>query len=149
MTGQILVPLDGSELSHRAIPWADAWAHALGADVELIRVMSTPAIQAISSDDVYDYFGERESIQAQQILNTAASKFKLAQHVTTHLTDGIAADAIVDRAQQSAPALIVMATHGRTGFTRTLMGSVAASVTRRSRVPVLAIRTDLIYPPSV
>jgi nucleotide-binding universal stress UspA family protein len=149
MSSQILVPVDGSQLSHRAIPWADAWAFALDADVELMRVRSRPVMQATSSDDVYDYFGERESIQAQQALNAAASLFNRAQHVTTHLVDGIAANAIIDRAHQCGPMLLIMATHGRTGFTRTLMGSVAASVIRAARVPVLAIRTNLEYPPGV
>lgn len=149
MTHKILVPLDGSDLSERAIPWADAWAGALDADVELLRVMSTPAFMPTSSDDVYDYFDGRETLKAQQALVAATSKFKYAKRIETRLVDGFPSDTIVTQARERGSTLIIMATHGRGGLTRTLMGSVASSVIRRSHVPVLPIRSDLLQPPGV
>jgi nucleotide-binding universal stress UspA family protein len=58
------------------------------------------------------------------------------------VTDADAADAIVDTAHERNAGLIVMASHGRGGLGRALFGSVADSVLRRSRVPVLLIRLE-------
>jgi nucleotide-binding universal stress UspA family protein len=56
------------------------------------------------------------------------------------LITGVPGPAIVELAQQEDVGLIVMATHGRTGLTRTLMGSVAEEVVRKAKCPVLTIK---------
>ena len=56
------------------------------------------------------------------------------------LIAGVPGPAIVELAQQENVDLIVMATHGRTGLTRTLMGSVAEEVVRKAKCPVLTIK---------
>lgn len=146
MNYKILVPLDGSDLADRALPWADAWAGALDAEVELLHVTSAPAFAPVSSDDVYDYFDERDTLKAQEALEAATHRFTQARHIGTRLVNGLPSDTIVLQAEERGASLIIMGTHGRGGLTRTLMGSVASSVIRRSRVPVLPIRSDLLMP---
>jgi nucleotide-binding universal stress UspA family protein len=56
------------------------------------------------------------------------------------------AEAITDYARDNGMDLIVMATHGRTGMTRLMLGSVAQSVLHQSSVPVLLVRPESCYP---
>jgi nucleotide-binding universal stress UspA family protein len=58
---------------------------------------------------------------------------------TTRLVEGNPADAIVDHAREMNAAMVVMGTHGRSGFRRFLLGSTAERVVRMSTVPVLTV----------
>lgn len=165
MTYRILVPLDGSELAERAIPWADELAGGLQASVELLRVvphdirweaaeaevqlnrrlMSTPEPPM----GVYRRLVEEEKAEAELALSRARSRFERARYVETTVVPGWPADMIVARAQITDATLVAMASHGRGGVTRALLGSVASAVIRRSGVPVLAIRADLLMPPHI
>ena len=61
--------------------------------------------------------------------------------VETHLMEGGPAGAIVDFARQAGADLIVIGSHGRTGLSRLLMGSIAEQVVRNATCPVLTIKT--------
>jgi nucleotide-binding universal stress UspA family protein len=78
---------------------------------------------------------------ATQYLESAAAPLRDAGlKVQSHWVDGDPPEAIAAAAEREAADLIVMATHGRSGFSRLWLGSVATQVVRRSSVPVLLIR---------
>lgn len=163
MTYRVLVPLDGSNLAERAIPWADELAGALQADVELLRVVphdlrsealaaevefnrritSSAAGQEIAPMDLV----EAEESEARRALSRARGRFRRARVVEATVLHGSASEQIVSRAQIGGATLVAMASHGRSGLARALMGSVAEAVIRRSGVPVLVIRANLLMPP--
>lgn len=165
MTYRILVPLDGSELAERAIPWADELAGGLQASVELLRVVphdirweaAEAEVQLnrrlMSAPEppmgVYRRLVEEEKAEVGLALSRARSRFSRAKYVETTVLAGWPADMIVARAHITEATLVAMASRGRGGVTRALLGSVASAVIRRSGVPVLAIRADLLMPPHI
>ncbi len=133
MAYRILVPLDGSEVSELAIPWADAFAEALGAEVELVQVVSTHG--DADAGRVEAATETNELLRARALLRHAMKVDAVAVH-------GSAAEAIVARARFSEATMIVMASHGRGGLARAVQGSVTDDVIARSATPVLVVRAD-------
>jgi nucleotide-binding universal stress UspA family protein len=141
MTKKILCPVDFSPASDRALDNAAEMAKALGAEVELLHiyqmpilalpdapVMATPTFIA----DITDAAGRALAQRKEQLQ-------ALGVGVSTHLMEGNPAEAIAQRAHEMKAAMIVMATHGRSGFRRFLLGSVAERVVRVATVPVLTV----------
>lgn len=144
MSSQILVPLDGSALAEQALSCATMLAAGLPAELVLLRAVSLPA-------DVQDIL-ERADLGAEEKpppLAAEASAY-LAQvagqlegsglEVTTTVRCGPAAEAILDYVEQMDIEQIVMATHGYSGISRWVHGSVAERVVQSASVPVLLVR---------
>ncbi len=143
MTGdpQLLVPLDGSDASARALPYAAVLARALAVQITLLAVWQPIAPHALrfrgapSAADV-----ERETeATAETYLGQARSLIDAALPVTTLVRRGDPAGEIVDAARTAKAKMIVMSTHGRSGISRWRLGSVAGRVLRESETPLLAI----------
>ncbi|MDP6822626.1 MAG: universal stress protein [Dehalococcoidia bacterium] len=124
---KILVPLDGSTLAERALSVARALARRCAADLELLTV-------------VPDGDGDRSSATAAPYLAAIAEQAESeSDPIKCHVVQGDAAPGIVDFTRSQGFSLIVMATHGRTGFVRGLLGSVTDQVILNSPVPVLVV----------
>jgi nucleotide-binding universal stress UspA family protein len=150
MNYRILVPLDGSRLADKVVPWADAWAESMGAELELLRAVGAPVPSVFAEGaPVADYyFTEQDVVRAHRVLEeTAREGFKGSSRVDLRVMEGAAAQVILDRAHERAFDLIMMSTHGRGGLTRTLLGSIAGKVLRRAGAPVVTVRADLAGPP--
>ena len=120
MIDTIVVPLDGSELSHGALPIADELAAALDASVLLLASGWGSTVAELQA-----YLDDRGASLT-------------ASFTTSVVPDTFPATAIA--AAMSGPGdAIVMATHGRTGFGKALLGSVAEDVLKRSDHPVLLV----------
>ena len=159
---RILVPTDFSPPCEAALATAGVLAAQFGAEIHLVHVLEDPNTTAAHASDVYGYVppGMRESwrkeVQAQldALLNLPG---KPQFRVMTHVMFGSPARAIVDYARDNAMNLIVMGTHGRSGFAHLLLGSVAERVVRTAGCPVLTVRgsaralatseTDAAYTP--
>jgi nucleotide-binding universal stress UspA family protein len=129
----ILVPLDGSPLAERALPFAMRLAQATSARVVLTRV--TPLFGPLGGDADLG-----TAIAAQVYLDEVAAKLAEAGlSVESSTPTGEAASEIVDEARARAADVVVMATHGRSGAGRWLYGSVADAVLRHSPVPVILV----------
>lgn len=148
MNYRILVPLDGSPRASTVVPWADAWAASMDAEVELIRVVSAPVPSAFAEGaPVADYyFTELDVLRAHRTLEEIATGFNAAPRVDVSVVEGGAADGILDRARERAVDLIMMSTHGGGGLPRSLLGSVAGKVLRQAGTPVVTVRADLPGP---
>jgi nucleotide-binding universal stress UspA family protein len=146
---RILVPLDGSARAERAIPWADELGGALGAEVELLRVVGPNDLpDEVFSDAVAYQVVENESRAGRATLDLEAEQFVRVTAPAREIMFGVPGATIAARAQVSKINLIVMSSHGRGDLERAVLGSVADEVIRDSRVPVLVIGDDIPSPPS-
>jgi nucleotide-binding universal stress UspA family protein len=144
MATKILVPLDGSTLAEQAVSCATMLARGLPAELILFRAVSIPSdikevldLAELSSEApitplVTEATGYLEQV-AEQIRRTGLS-------VNTVVYCGPAADAILDYVVQTGVQQIVMATHGYSGVSRWVHGSVAERVLQSASVPVLLVR---------
>lgn len=132
----ILFPTDFSENADQAFPLACSLARDCGARLVVLYVMP-PLL-------------ERERLDARQHpeeyyagLWKALRELRTPDenvHVEHRLEEGNAAEKILEVAEEIQAGLIVMATHGRTGLGRVLLGSIAEQVLRRAACPVLTVR---------
>jgi len=113
----IVVPLDGSELSEAALPTAAAIAEAADAHMDLVTVALT-----------YDAPLETQMDSLTRNALARAEAAVLARHpkVGQTVLAGVAAEEIAAHARKSSADLVVMATHGRTGLRKFVLGSVAS-----------------------
>jgi nucleotide-binding universal stress UspA family protein len=142
---RILVPVDFSPGSDEALRYAVELARPLRASVHLLHVVEDRLAAGMWSADAYttDVPGLQVNIvedaeaHLERIIPTiAGAKYGLEHDVRT----GAPAATIVAFAQEVVADLIVMGTHGRTGLSHALMGSVAEQVVRTAPCPVLTLR---------
>lgn len=142
MYKNVLLPTDGSAASNAALEEALKFASHCGAAVRLVYVCEDPPY--VLAEGPVD-LGDAIERQGELILAQAAEKArKAAVAATTVLVkpgDRRVAAAITEEAERSGCDLIVMGTHGRRGLEHFLLGSVAEGVLRRSKVPVLLLRS--------
>ncbi|WP_298010204.1 universal stress protein [uncultured Aquabacterium sp.] len=147
MYEHLLVPVDGSELSNKAIDHSIGLAKMLGASITgFTAEPPLPVLVVEQSAVAYDVatFQEHEKrceAHAREVLQAFADKAKAAgvtfdgQFV---ITDSVQ-DAIVETAKRQGCDLIVMATHGRHGLDALIHGSLTKSVLAHSQVPLLVL----------
>ncbi len=144
MLKKILVPLDESLRAERALPVAARIARASKGCIVLAEVISPPVDYAGSLAPVPLVTAEMiesELKQAESYLKAVASSPVLAGIETrTQALYGIPAQALLALSQEEGIDLIVLCSHGRTGFARWVLGSVAQKLTHESAVPVLVLR---------
>jgi nucleotide-binding universal stress UspA family protein len=139
----LLVPLDGSPTAEIALADAVAVGASQQARLTLLHV-AQPAFEII------DTGAEEISVDQQEDVRRAAARTYLESIRTalaetgvdahTAVTFGEPADSIVEFAEAHDVDLVVMATHGRSGWKRRVLGSVAETVTRGAHGPVLLVR---------
>jgi nucleotide-binding universal stress UspA family protein len=139
MSRTILVPLDGSTFAEHAIPAAVGIARRTGAALELIIVDRPPASWIVPEVPIA-FEEEYAGIDGQRYLDEL--HVRLPADVPACLTrlHGNATQLLVRHILETEPTLVVMSTHGRGGFGRVWVGSVADGVARQSPAPVLLIR---------
>ncbi|HEX2440805.1 MAG TPA: universal stress protein [Methylomirabilota bacterium] len=134
----ILVPLDGSPMAEAALTPAADLARLTGARLVLLRAGQSATLAM--SDPVDAQIDVMQ--EAQEYLEAVRARVAQAGDlsVETSAWYGPAVESIVDAARYRAADLIVMSSHGRSGVSRLVMGSVAESVLRSTVVPILLIR---------
>jgi len=143
MFQRILVPLDGSSRAERAIPTAARIARAFGGSVILLSVVVPPVSSGkFSTPEAFPEAGTDEELaQAAEYLKTLAQSDRLGG-ITTEVSTlvGGAAPTILSAAGSLHAELIVLCSHGYTGFQRWMLGSVAEKVIRHAPTPVFVLR---------
>lgn len=139
----ILVPIDFSEASGAALDYATFLAKTFGANVELVHVLDpilqVPGESVFATDAPPETLAEQARRIATEELDRLAERLeRQGLSVRATLEAGVPWECVVRSAARAD--LIVMGTHGRTGITRVLLGSVTDKVVQRSPVPVLTIR---------
>jgi nucleotide-binding universal stress UspA family protein len=152
MYKKILVPLDGSQLAECVIPHVEALAGGCRVkEVVLVRV-AEPFRQPTASE----YVLEPEEVaridggiraEAERYISQVKAKIKLnGVEVRTEVLDGNPAESLAEYATQKGMDLIVIATHGRSGVSRWVWGSVADRILRSVCVPVMMVRAPGCFP---
>lgn len=138
---RILIPLDGSTLSEQIIPPAVALARLLGAELSLVRLVepidfppevgeNDSRVTALMQDQATDYLDSLAGTLRSEGLRVT----------TTIPVAPSVASGLLDLARDPGVGMIALATHGRGGLRRALLGSVADKIIRGAQVPVLVYR---------
>lgn len=150
---RLLVPLDGSEFAEEALPVAVRLAERLGGSLVLVQAVPVPMPVAVPGGVVVPEAFDLDSAQAEAHAYLRRVADRLAREhpgleSQVEVRVGLAADAIVAASRDHHAALVVMATHGRTGVGALLLGSVADAVLRQGSVPLLLVRPAAMRAPS-
>jgi nucleotide-binding universal stress UspA family protein len=141
----ILVPLDGSKRAESILPYVEILARSFKSKViffvaiEPVLILEYNEIIGMSEFmEKNDYLKEKTA----EYLDSLQKKFsKKGIEVWTLIAHAPAVKAIVDAAEREKADLVAMASHGRTGLSRTFYGSIAAGVLQRIDRPLLLIRS--------
>jgi nucleotide-binding universal stress UspA family protein len=143
MLKTILVPLDGSPLAERPLPYATTLARRSGGHIVLVEAVQAHPLPGVDpSDAQIDVTSRAEENLRSTADRLAASGVTAEPHV--YYDDPV--HAILDLADRQGADMIVMSTHGRGGLGRMLYGSVADRVLRYATVPVLLIPSIVDHP---
>jgi nucleotide-binding universal stress UspA family protein len=148
MYKRILIATDGSELANKAVSHGIALAKIDKAPVSVVTVTEIWPVFEMAHDydsgkkDPIGNYEAKASAVAKTILDKAGTTAKSQGVDCTliHVPDRHPAEGIVTTAQEIGADLIVMASHGRRGVNRLLLGSQANDVIAHSKVPVLIVR---------
>ncbi|MBI2832661.1 MAG: universal stress protein [Chloroflexi bacterium] len=147
MYQKIMVPLDGSELAECVLPDVESIVNGCGAkEVTLVRAVE-PFVPIVSSEGAYisqkdiDKMEAATYAEAENYLGQLSRRLKYnGVKLETVVIRGKPFEALPEYAQKNGIDLIVIATHGRSGISRWVWGSVADRILRSSCVPVLMVR---------
>jgi len=148
---RIVVPVDFSDDSLKALAYARDIAKAFGAELLLLYVVepvyyATPADMYVTTPNMTMLLDEQRQIGAKQLGKLIADLGKKGQRVRGMVKTGSPAQVIADTAKSTHADLIVMATHGRSGLAHIIMGSVSEKVVRHASCPVLTVRRGVTAP---
>jgi nucleotide-binding universal stress UspA family protein len=137
----LLLPTDGSEAAERGLREGLDLAQALRAQVSLVYVLEPIGPSLLLGRETVPYYEQLLEDLRQEGLRALDRATRLAQErgveFSAHLLEGRPAEVILRLAEDHD--LVVMATHGRTGLDRLLLGSVTLEVVRKSPKPVLVV----------
>lgn len=142
---RILVPLDGSEFAEHALHAATRLIEGVNdAELHLIRIPEMVnfggAVDMTGGYEAIELYMDATRREAEEYLERMANDLsERGMKTTWEVRDGLTSDAISEAASEWNADIIAIATHGRTGFRRFVMGSVAERVLRESPVPVLMV----------
>ena len=145
---RVVLTVDGSDLSEQALPHAVEMANALGVGVTVLRAISpNPYGEAFTEyapvSGVQDLATEMET-EAHSYVTAKVGEVQAAgvADVSGSVVTGYPASLILDEVGEAGDKLVAMATHGRAGMARLLLGSVTDRVVRHSAGPVFVVRPE-------
>lgn len=144
MYKKILVPLDGSPLAEAVLPHAEALAKSEHAEIIILRVPNAPVSEFLSRDPMIAEMihADMEKESEEYVHNKVAALEKENIKVTGITKAGPVPDTILNVVDETHADIIAMSTHGRTGISRWLMGSVADKIIHHAHIPVMLIHPN-------
>lgn len=139
---RILCPVDFSDASRNAVRYAHEFAKGMGASLVLLNVVE-PRPMAVDMSLSYVPLEEdlekaaREDLE--EIIRTEREK---GVEVQAEVEIGTPSEVILEKAEELDVNLVILGSHGKTGLSRLLMGSVAESVVRKATCPVLIVKAE-------
>ena len=143
MSGGVVVGIDGSEVSFRALNVAARLAHSLWVNLDVLTVVDL--IHAGAFDGMYLTDEQYEKLLdkvREEALDEAAKKIEALENspeFECHLVRGHASKMLIDEAQRLEADLLVIGRTGKGAFDRLIQGSVANHLTSHSPVPVVVV----------
>lgn len=143
---KILIAVDDSKYAYHATEYGFALAKKLNASVALVHINQIPVAVNITGDPILGDSGmvlpnimDIQKEQAEALFTKLKTNFAPETIVDEFILEGDVSTEIVNLAKEQNFSMIVMGTHGRTGFDHFISGSVAESVSRHAKCPVLII----------
>jgi len=143
---KILYPTDFSTTGQTALEMATSLARDRGATLVIMHVEEPP--MAYGGGELYYGIDEPDRNELKRMLAEVVPTDPAVPR-EHRMMIGSPATAIIEMAEREEVELIVMATHGRTGLLRVLMGSVAEEVVRKAKCPVLTVKPATVTPAKV
>jgi nucleotide-binding universal stress UspA family protein len=144
MYTKILVPLDGSSVAEQVLPYARFWCRRLTVPVELLGVIdgfgSASSVDAARKAHYVEKLVDDTRRASEAYLELVGSTFPRTL-ITYSVETGKPAEVIIEKAAYDKGTLVAMATHGRSGMSRWLLGSVTEKVLRATANPLLLVRS--------
>jgi nucleotide-binding universal stress UspA family protein len=142
MYKRVLIPLDGSRMAEGILPFILQIAGPLDLEVVLVFVAQPIMPQAVEGTTYFavDDVAARLNEAREYLAPVAADLRRQGVRVTTDARHGDPVTEVVAAARETGAGIIAMTTHGRTGVSRLLFGSVAEAVLRQAEIPVLMMR---------
>ena len=145
-----MVPLDGSPLSLKALNHAERLASALQARLLLLRVggviapeaLGLPELSMALTHEIQMQQGKSDAFMISYLEGLAGPLREKGLTVDTAVRSGDAATQIVEMAESREVDLVVMSSHGRTGLSRWIFGSVAERVLHNVRCSLMVVRIE-------
>ncbi|MFI0978147.1 universal stress protein [Streptomyces sp. NPDC021093] len=137
--GRIVVGVDGSEQSVRALQWAATQAGLTGAELDAVTAWEFPTWGGLIPENA-TYDPEKQAAHVLADTVTKALGSQAATSVTCHTVKGNAAEALLTRS--AGADLLVVGARGHTGLKATVLGSVSLHVVQHSAVPVTVVRGE-------
>ncbi|HIE17700.1 MAG TPA: hypothetical protein EYP71_05845 [Dehalococcoidia bacterium] len=141
---KILAPLDGSDIGQAALPYVGILAVKASSSVTLLQAISPPGTAEASlfgGPDWKKFLKAMHNAGISYLKGVAETLEKKGIKTTYEMVTGDPADKIVEYAEKNNITLIAMSTHGRTGLTRWVLGSVADKVLHGAATPVFLVRS--------
>lgn len=141
----ILVPVDESPISYAAVEQALALAKELKSEVTVMSVISVDPFKGVDfykvAPAITDYFMQAEENAQLRLKDIERLFIRDGVSVNTKVIRGVAAsEGIMAIANEVSADLIIMGSHGHTGFKKMVLGSVAQNVLTQSHIPVLIVK---------
>ena len=140
MYKRALIPLDGSAVAESIVPFILEIAGPLDMQVALVRVIVPSPPLAVEGAVVFDDVEKLRADAEAYLAGVAAELRAKGVRVTTTVRQGEPVEQILAAARDAEVDLIAMTTHGRSGLSRLLFGSIAAAVLTRAEIPVFMMR---------
>jgi nucleotide-binding universal stress UspA family protein len=138
----ILCPLDFSDASNNAYRYACEFAKSMGSKIHLLNVVEP---RPLAADMTLTYIPVEEDLEKaaredmEPLVQEAKSK---GIDVVADVMIGMPVDVILQQLTDFDVSLLIMGSHGKTGLSRLLMGSVAEGVVRKATIPVLIVKAE-------
>jgi nucleotide-binding universal stress UspA family protein len=136
---QVLVPTDFSPSSAPAFRYAVEWAKVFEAELTLLHIHSLQPGLDIDAGIAQKFLDEQRKVAREELEKLLTEARQQVPSASMELLAGLPSECICQIAREIKCDLIIMGTHGWTGFNRVLFGSVAERVIQRAPCPVLAI----------
>jgi nucleotide-binding universal stress UspA family protein len=145
--GKVIVPLDGSSLAEKVLPYVAALAKKMDMEILLLQTYGLPpAVHNAAEGGLsnLEHLLKQMREEAQVYLDQILQRLRLEglQRVSTLIFEGNAAEHIIEVARKTPNSLVAMCTHGRSGVARFVLGSVTDKVVHHCGHPVLVIRAS-------
>lgn len=138
----ILCPVDFSETSKTAFRYACEFARSMGSKIVLLNVVEPGPIAV---DMTLTYIPVEEDLAAaakKDFVALVEDAAKMGIETSSEVIIGIPSEVILEKVAAVDADLVIMGSHGKTGLSRLLMGSVAEAVIRKAGVPVLIVKAN-------
>ncbi|MFO7791893.1 MAG: universal stress protein [Candidatus Saliniplasma sp.] len=136
---KILIPTDGSEANVEAVKKGLSMARLLGAKAKILFVVDTSTFIDLPPDDLVTNVTSHMKNKGEEVLDEVEEMAdEYGVHIERTVKEGHPAEIIIDESSKSD--ILVIGTHGRSGFSRLLLGSTAEKVIRHSDCPVMVVK---------